>query len=168
MHTSPTSDLAWMFSPLVNIFLHPYIMVADVTVSGLNILSTYKGSPEATATLSGTSMASPHTAGLMAYLLSIYPSPQFNPKFDEKYNVISLQDQHSFDAYSVLRDSLPSWISYYMPSPRLLEALTAPIPGKTLTPLQLKKAIAVLASQGILSDLPEDTVNLLIFNNATA
>src|SRR6266550_2549228 len=110
VHTSPTSDLAWMFSPLVNIFLHPYIMVADVTVSGLNILSTYKGSPEATATLSGTSMA----------------------------------------------------------SPRLLEALTAPIPGKTLTPLQLKKAIAVLASQGMLSDLPEDTVNLLIFNNATA
>ena len=161
------------FGSCVDIFapgkysLYPYIMAANVSVSGLNILSTYKGGPKATATLSGTSMASPHTAGLMAYLLSLYPSPQFNPKFDEESNIISLQDQHSFDAYFALHASLPSWISYYMPSPRLLEALTAPIPGKTLTPLELKKAIAALASRDMLTQLPKDTVNLLIFNNAT-
>ena len=41
----------------------------DIFGPGLNILSTYRGSEYAVATLSGTSMASPHTAGLLAYLL---------------------------------------------------------------------------------------------------
>ncbi|KAK2463051.1 hypothetical protein APHAL10511_004706 [Amanita phalloides] len=141
-----------------------------VDVFGLNIRSTYKGSDHATAVLSGTSMAAPHTAGLMAYLLSIYPSPQFNPTFDEQSNLLSLQSQQTFDAYTVIHASLPTWISDYMPSPRLLEALTAPVPEKpkTLTPLQLKNAIVALASPGLLTGLPADTVNLLIFNNATA
>lgn len=164
--TSPIGDPAWTFLLLVNFLFHTSTL-ADVSVAGLNIVSTYKGGKEATATLSGTSMASPHTAGLLAYLLSIYPSPQFNPKFDEESNLISLQDQQSFDSYAVLYASLPSWISDYMPSPRLLESLTAPIPAKPLTPLQLKKALAALGSRGLLKELPEDTINLLIFNNAT-
>ncbi|QHS72726.1 proteinase B [Saccharomyces paradoxus] len=45
----------------------------DVFAPGLNILSTYIGSDEATATLSGTSMASPHVAGLLTYFLSLQP-----------------------------------------------------------------------------------------------
>jgi cerevisin len=166
--TSPISDLVWTFLVLVNDFFYFNVMVADFFIAGLNILSTYKGSKQATAVLSGTSMASPHTAGLLAYLLSIYPSPDFNPTFDEESNLISLHDQQSFDAYAALYASLPSWISNYMPSPRLVEALTAPIPGKTLTPLRLKKALVALASKGLLTELPtKDTVNLLIFNNAT-
>lgn len=165
--TSPISDLVWTFLVLVNDFLFFNNVVADFFVAGLNILSTYKGSKQATAVLSGTSMASPHTAGLLAYLLSIYPSPHFNPTFDEESNLISLHDQQSFDAYAALHASLPSWISDYMPSPRLVEALTAPIPGKTLTPLRLKKALVALASKGLLTELPLDTVNVLIFNNAT-
>ncbi|KIL60482.1 hypothetical protein M378DRAFT_130625 [Amanita muscaria Koide BX008] len=139
----------------------------DVFAPGLNILSTYKGSPQATASLSGTSMASPHTAGLLAYLLSIYPSPQFNPIFDQESNLISLQSpEQTFELYSIIRASLPGWISAYMPSPKLVDALTAPIP-KTLTPTQLKKALLALASEGLLAPLPDKTVNLLIFNNAT-
>lgn len=46
----------------------------DVFAPGLNILSTYKGSDSATATLSGTSMASPHVAGLLSYFLSLQPN----------------------------------------------------------------------------------------------
>lgn len=45
----------------------------DIFAPGLNILSTYIGSKDATATLSGTSMASPHVAGLLTYFLSLQP-----------------------------------------------------------------------------------------------
>lgn len=45
----------------------------DLFGPGLNILSTYIGSNSATATLSGTSMASPHVAGLLTYFLSLQP-----------------------------------------------------------------------------------------------
>lgn len=46
----------------------------DIFAPGLNILSTWKGSKYAVNTISGTSMASPHIAGLLAYLLSLQPS----------------------------------------------------------------------------------------------
>jgi cerevisin len=46
----------------------------DVFAPGLNILSTWIGSKYAVNTISGTSMASPHIAGLLAYLLSLQPS----------------------------------------------------------------------------------------------
>ncbi|CAR27058.1 hypothetical protein ZYGR_0I03310 [Zygosaccharomyces rouxii] len=50
-----------------------YGKCVDVFAPGLNILSTYIGSDSSTATLSGTSMASPHVAGLLAYFLSLQP-----------------------------------------------------------------------------------------------
>ena len=46
----------------------------DIFAPGLNILSTWTGSKYATNTISGTSMASPHIAGLLAYFLSLQPS----------------------------------------------------------------------------------------------
>ncbi|KAL6718717.1 proteinase B [Lecanora helva] len=46
----------------------------DIFAPGLNILSTWVGSKYATNTISGTSMASPHIAGLLAYYLSLQPS----------------------------------------------------------------------------------------------
>ncbi|CUM65037.1 uncharacterized protein PRCAT00002656001 [Priceomyces carsonii] len=50
-----------------------YGKCVDIFGPGLNILSTYIGSDSATATLSGTSMASPHIAGLLSYYLSLQP-----------------------------------------------------------------------------------------------
>ncbi len=128
----------------------------------------------------------PHTAGLLAYLLSIYPSPEFDPTFDAADNVISIQSTpHSLVALQqrsiplvVLRHgthrALPAFITYYLPSPHFLDVVlqnveaAAPIPPKTLTPAQLKKALLALSSNGLLEDLPAQTVNKLIYNNATA
>ncbi|KAL8716446.1 MAG: hypothetical protein Q9220_000353 [cf. Caloplaca sp. 1 TL-2023] len=46
----------------------------DIFAPGLNIQSTWIGSKYATNVISGTSMASPHVAGLLAYFLSMQPS----------------------------------------------------------------------------------------------
>lgn len=46
----------------------------DIFAPGLNILSTWIGSKHAVNTISGTSMASPHVAGLLAYFLSLQPA----------------------------------------------------------------------------------------------
>ncbi|KAL2158288.1 hypothetical protein VTH06DRAFT_4609 [Thermothelomyces fergusii] len=54
-----------------------YGSVVDIQAPGVSILSTWIGSTSATNTISGTSMASPHIAGLGAYLLAFqgYRSP---------------------------------------------------------------------------------------------
>ncbi|KAF7865271.1 hypothetical protein EAF04_006248 [Stromatinia cepivora] len=46
----------------------------DIFAPGLSILSTWIGSKYAVNTISGTSMASPHVCGLLAYYLSLQPS----------------------------------------------------------------------------------------------
>jgi len=46
----------------------------DIFAPGLNIQSTWIGSKYAINTISGTSMASPHIAGLLAYYLSLQPA----------------------------------------------------------------------------------------------
>ncbi|KAA8909453.1 alkaline proteinase [Sphaerosporella brunnea] len=48
-----------------------YGSVLDVFAPGSSITSSYIGSNSATAVLSGTSMASPHVAGLAAYLIAL-------------------------------------------------------------------------------------------------
>jgi cerevisin len=152
----------------------------DIFAPGLNILSTYTGSKTATTSLSGTSMASPHTAGVLAYLLSIYPSEEFNPLFNSAEDLVSLRSQNMFSVplnsaspsslYAMGHRALPTFISLYLPSPALLDVLLentrAPVPK--LTPLKMKKALIGLATREALTGLPnEETVNLLIFNNCT-
>ena len=46
----------------------------DIFAPGLNIPSTWIGTNTSINTISGTSMASPHIAGLLAYMLSLSPS----------------------------------------------------------------------------------------------
>ncbi|KAI9773759.1 MAG: serine protease [Geoglossum umbratile] len=68
----------------------------DIFAPGLNIQSTWIGSKYAVNTISGTSMASPHVAGLLAYFLSLQPSkdsayavPDITPKL-LKQNLIAI------------------------------------------------------------------------------
>lgn len=71
----------------------------DIFAPGLNILSTWIGSKYAVNTISGTSMASPHVAGLLAYFLSLQPASdsafavaEITPK-KLKENLISIGTQ---------------------------------------------------------------------------
>lgn len=141
----------------------------DIFAPGLNILSTYIGSKEASATLSGTSMASPHTAGLLAYLLSIYPSATFDPTLSSTFLPSALNIERPYSSfYSLCHAALPRWMTDFLPSPQLF--FSAPVPGgpAVISPLELKTALRKLASSNMLTDLPPKTINLLIFNNATA
>jgi len=145
-----------------------YGKCVDVFAPGLNILSTWTGTPTATNTISGTSMASPHTAGLLAYLLSLYPSKSFDPDvsaFVSPPVVQSVPQRALGTVFSFARAAFPSWMSSML-APPVLETV-APIPLPVLTPDQLKKALLGLATSDVLSTLPAKTPNLLIFNNAT-
>ncbi|KAJ7125306.1 peptidase S8/S53 domain-containing protein [Mycena epipterygia] len=139
----------------------------DVFAPGLNILSTWTGSPTAVATISGTSMASPHTAGMLAYLLSLYPSKTFDPELGMMVDAVNLQRPFTTSpVYFFAHAALPRWAAGFLPAPRAAEDV-APVP-KQMTPAVLKKALLALSSQDKLATLPDETVNLLIFNNATA
>jgi cerevisin len=144
----------------------------DVFAPGLNILSTWIGSEDAENTISGTSMASPHTAGLLAYLLSIYPSATFDPSIRSLTPSLEFNTQRPFTgSFTRLYDSvynvMPGWVSGFIPPPRLVEAITAPTESKPLSPADLKSALVRLASKGMLAQIPNNTVNLLVFNNFT-
>ncbi|KAA8647037.1 hypothetical protein EYZ11_005275 [Aspergillus tanneri] len=60
-----------------------YGKCTDIFAPGLNILSTWIGSKHAVNTISGTSMASPHIAGLLAYFVSLQPSQDSAYAVDE-------------------------------------------------------------------------------------
>ncbi|KAL4064286.1 peptidase S8/S53 domain-containing protein [Scleroderma yunnanense] len=139
----------------------------DVFAPGLNILSTFKGSRNAIATLSGTSMASPHVAGLVAYLLSIYPSTTFHPTVSDSV-LTDLKDSRTYaSVYAVAYTALPRWIAEYLPLPQFF----APLPSEDveiLSPKALKQALIDLSTRGIIRDVGKDSPNKLVFNNATA
>lgn len=88
----------------------------DIFAPGLNIKSTWIGGKTMTNTISGTSMASPHIAGLLAYMLSLQPA--------------------SSSAYAVAE----------------------------ISPKQLKEDLIAIGTVGALSDVPENTVNVLAWN----
>jgi cerevisin len=144
----------------------------DIFAPGLNILSTWIGSDSAMNTISGTSTASSHVSGLLAYLLSIYPHATFDPRTSSLVSA-GHNAQRPFSGsvtslYGSIYNVMPRWVSGFLPPPGLVEALTTPIETKPLSPADLKAALVGLASKGVLTQLPADTVNLLAFNNFTS
>ncbi|KAJ1306096.1 hypothetical protein OPQ81_010807 [Rhizoctonia solani] len=151
----------------------------DIFAPGLNILSTWIGSNTATNTISGTSMASPHTAGILAYYLSIQGSATFNPSLEEKAGNALLSNWNPTGAILAI---LPNWMKAFVPASLVDQSM--PISASTesfynadgtldvtqfggITPAQLKSALIELGEKNKLKDLPPNTINLLIFNNAT-
>ncbi|KLO11075.1 hypothetical protein SCHPADRAFT_855789 [Schizopora paradoxa] len=151
----------------------------DVFAPGLSITSTWNSGKHSSNTISGTSMASPHTAGLLAYLLSIYPSATFNPSMDETFVPPALDKSWKApvaffsDVYASAYGCMPGFVTRVLPSPSLFNVAPIPAPVPVpLTPKLLKKALLALSSPGKLQGagtdlLPPGTPNLLIFNNAT-
>ncbi|KAI9234674.1 MAG: vacuolar serine protease [Podila humilis] len=90
----------------------------DIFGPGLDIESTWIGSKDAKRTISGTSMASPHVAGLVAYYLSLAPEDNSG---------------------------------YY---------------AGVITPQEMKDYLIAKATRNVLTDIPNKTPNLLIYNNA--
>jgi cerevisin len=137
----------------------------DIFAPGLNILSTWTGGNETSNTISGTSMASPHICGLLAYLVSIEGTETFSILSGESESAEEMVDA---SLYGKALSLLPKLAQSVLPAPSTQEAVR-PTPKKgELTPAKLKKALIALASPGKLIDqLPAGTPNLLAFNNAT-
>ncbi|KAJ3111000.1 serine protease [Phlyctochytrium bullatum] len=74
----------------------------DIYGPGYNILSTWIGTNNATAILSGTSMASPHTAGVLAALTSLGDFDTYSPADLKKHLVENL-------ATKDVVKGIPSW-----------------------------------------------------------
>ena len=105
----------------------------DILAPGVQIESTGHESSRQERVLTGTSMATPHVAGLIAHFLSAYPSRYFNPYASSEYDYF-----HT--------DSM----------------------DRIVTPLAMKRALKEMSWRGLIAPLPQDTPNLLVFNNFTA
>jgi cerevisin len=87
----------------------------DIFAPGLNILSTWIGSKYATNKISGTSMASPHIAGLVAYYLSLSPDSEsaysvgdVTPK-KLKENIISIATKGALSDVPSSTENILAW-----------------------------------------------------------
>lgn len=87
----------------------------DIFGPGLNIQSTWIGSRHAVNTISGTSMASPHICGLLAYYLSLQPagdseyaSAPISPQKLKK-SVISVATEGILDGLPLGTPNLLAW-----------------------------------------------------------
>lgn len=122
-------------------------------------------------------MASPHVVGLLAYLLSIYGTDEFHTvenAIPMGFKSVSTPVMTS----NSLSSSLPmayslfnSVLSYFQPATQQVQQINfseaSPDIISVLHPSDMKKAMIKLSTSGALTDLDNDTVNKLIFNNAT-
>ena len=116
---------------------------------------------------------------MLAYLLSIYPSVTFNPDVSSKNSLLPsslletvVQAYPAFASlqrvYSLARAALPDSVAKFFPHKDMSAIAPTPSPSyPTLSPKELKEALLDLATEDVLTLVPDDTPNLIIFNNAT-
>lgn len=140
----------------------------DVFGPGLNILSTWNTGNTSTNTISGTSMASPHVCGILAYYLSEQDVKSVAPTFASQtanslFRFLPLQESLAVAAYKATQ-----WIFGGAVAEEAKNVYAAGLPILTaMSPDSLKTLIEKVATKGALHDLDSTTVNLLVFNNAT-
>ncbi|GAA5902635.1 hypothetical protein JCM5296_000728 [Sporobolomyces johnsonii] len=117
----------------------------DIFAPGLNILSIWNSGNRSINTISGTSMASPHIAGLAAYMLSTeWAKSAAIAEAEEQLKAANGFKQFVFGS-------------------------TAPVPKEpVVSPKVLKKAMMKLATKGVFTELPVGSPNLLAFNNVSS
>lgn len=158
----------------------------DIQAPGLNILSTWNTGNTAVNTISGTSMASPHVAGALAYYLSLYPD-NFQPTEADYLSaglpVPTTASSTSFTS-AVASDNMIEIIykvhrGGQVVVGKLVEYISSPFSSSSsrrtlgdspapIDPKVLKAAVIRIGTQGVLKGLPDKTVNVLLFNNFTA
>lgn len=134
----------------------------DVFAPGLNILSTWNTGNTSTNTISGTSMASPHVAGLLAYFLSQYPS-DFKPS-DEDFTLAGEPSPYQSSSTSMssmfvrpAQHVFNKMVNFVGLSTRSCEgdepqAADSGIDfPKVLSPKVLKNALVRIATEGVLT-----------------
>ncbi len=95
-----------------------YLMDPDVCAPGVNILSTYYSNDRSYTTMSGTSMATPHVAGLCALMLSKNPmlTPRQTDSIIERHAVVDLGSPGKDTGFGAGRIDC-SLAVYYTPLP---------------------------------------------------
>lgn len=142
----------------------------DIFAPGLNILSTWANSNRSINTISGTSMATPHIVGLMAYLLSIYGSDDFHWMDGAQPTMFARPAPSSWahTAVQAVHALVPAWLSRALPTHAWLSQPVSARVESALRPADLKKAMRRMATSNTLSNLDPETINKLAFNNATS
>jgi len=101
-------------------------------------------------------MATPHVAGMLAYLISIHPSQAFDRVISPVLVAIDTKSTFTlFSVYALAQAALPGWVT---------EFLLPPLVPPRLTPVQLKRMLTELSTKDTLVGLPVRTPNILIFN----
>lgn len=126
----------------------------DIWAPGTGITSAWLGTPKSAATLSGTSMAAPHVAGLVAYVISVYGNQK--PAEMQKWLRISSTndsvaklsgDDHNQMAFNCWSD--PTCYSFPLPPP----------PTTTTTILTVTTSKTITASFSSISTATSTTVD---------